>query len=58
MSDNKAEIEEDENVPEYKVSKKVSVDELLKMDQNDTSLQKYKESLGLGAKDPAVCRKS
>eukprot|EP01115_Flamella_aegyptia_P008765 TRINITY_DN3662_c0_g1_i1.p1 TRINITY_DN3662_c0_g1~~TRINITY_DN3662_c0_g1_i1.p1 ORF type:complete len:203 (+),score=91.86 TRINITY_DN3662_c0_g1_i1:51-659(+) len=55
MADNKVEVEEDENVPEYKVSKKVSVDELLKMDSNDESLKKYKESLGLGAKDPSLC---
>lgn len=58
MSDPKAEVEEDENVgPEYKVSKKVTMDELLKMDSSDESLKKYKESLGLGSKtDPSLCR--
>jgi len=36
------------DVPDYKVSKKVTVDELMTMDQQDESLKKYKESL-LGA---------
>lgn len=54
---NKAEIDEEEQGPEYKVSKKVTVDELLKMDSSDESLKRYKESLGLGAdkKDPETC---
>lgn len=37
--------EEDKNVPEYNVAKKVTVNELLTMDQQDESLRKYKESL-------------
>jgi hypothetical protein len=59
MSDPKAEVGEDENVPEYKVAKKVTVDELLKMDSSDESLRKYKESLGLGGNaktDPSLAR--
>lgn len=53
----KAEIEEEEQGPEYKVSKKVTTDELLKLDAEDESLRKYKESLGLSssAKDPETC---
>jgi len=39
---------EDQTGPEYKVSKKVTVNELLNLDQSDESLQKYKQSLGLG----------
>jgi len=55
--ENKEEIQEDEETgPEYKVSKKVSVDQLLSMDEDDESLKKYKASLGLGAeKSPDVC---
>jgi len=53
MSDSKAEVDEEEQGPEYKVSKKVTVDQLMKLDENDESLKKYKASLGLGAdKDP------
>jgi len=35
----------DESVPEYKVGKKVALDELLAADKDDESLRKYKESL-------------
>jgi len=46
-------VEDDEKTREdYKVSKKVSVNELMKMDQEDKSLKKYKESLlGQATKD-------
>ncbi len=38
--------------PDYKVGKKVSVNELMNMDQEDESLKKYKEALlGAAAKD-------
>jgi len=51
----KNEVEEEEG-PEYKVGKKVSVDQLLQMDSSDESLKKYKASLGLGGeKDPETC---
>jgi len=40
--------DEKSDVPEYKVGKKVALDELLQQDQGDESLRKYKESLGLG----------
>jgi len=43
---------EEEKSPDYKVSKKVAVDELLKMDKSDESLKKYKEQLlGAAAKE-------
>jgi hypothetical protein len=46
MSDKQEQVEgEDTNVPEYKVGKKVTVDQLLHMDQEDESLKKYKEAL-------------
>jgi len=44
--------EDDENSPDYKVSKKVAVGDLLKMDTEDESLRKYKEALlGKAAKE-------
>lgn len=43
------------DVPEYKVGKKVALDDLLKQDQEDESLRKYKESL-LGKLDDAAAR--
>eukprot|EP01111_Echinosteliopsis_oligospora_P010000 TRINITY_DN302_c0_g1_i1.p2 TRINITY_DN302_c0_g1~~TRINITY_DN302_c0_g1_i1.p2 ORF type:complete len:227 (-),score=45.10 TRINITY_DN302_c0_g1_i1:800-1387(-) len=48
--------EEDANMPEYKVGKKVGVDELMKQDQDDESLRKYKESL-LGKIDDSASPK-
>jgi len=52
----KSEVDEEDQGPEYKISKKVTVDELLKMDSSDESLKKYKASLGLGGeKDPETC---
>jgi len=39
---------EDDQPDNYKVSKKVSVGELMNLDKGDESLQKYKQSLGLG----------
>lgn len=45
MATNYEEVDEDKNVPEYNVSKKVTVNELLTMDQQDESLRKYKEAL-------------
>lgn len=47
--------EDDKNVPEYKVGKKVGINELLSQDQDDESLRKYKESL-LGKIDAASAR--
>jgi len=44
------------DVPEYKVGKKVAIDELLKQDQDDESLRKYKESL-LGKIDDSAAPK-
>jgi len=44
------------DVPEYKVGKKVALNELLSQDSNDESLRKYKESL-LGNLDPAISPK-
>jgi len=41
------EEEEEETPDQYKVAKKVSVNEILNMDKNDDSLQKYKQSLGI-----------
>jgi hypothetical protein len=43
-----SEHKEEEEVDNYSAGKKVSVDELMKMDAEDESLRKYKESL-LGA---------
>ena len=40
---------EDETGPDYKVGKKVSVNEIMNMDKEDESLRKYKASLGLGS---------
>jgi len=51
MSDDK-----DPSVPEYKVGKKVALDELLAADKDDESLRKYKESL-LGNADAGVSAK-
>jgi len=42
-------VEEEETIDQYKVSKKVSVNEILNMDKSDESLQKYKQSLGIAA---------
>jgi len=39
------EVVEEESGPDYKVGKKVAIDELLQMDQEDESLKKYKEAL-------------
>jgi len=39
--------DDDNKGPNYKVSEKVSMDKLLKQDQEDESLSKYKASLGL-----------
>lgn len=50
--------EEGEDVPEYKVSKKVDMATLMEQDANDESLRKYKESLGLGKIDDAAARKN
>lgn len=47
--------EKNSEVPEYKVGKKVALDELLKQDQDDESLRKYKESL-LGKLDDGAAR--
>jgi len=44
------------DVPEYKVGKKVALNELLSQDSGDESLRKYKESL-LGNLDPAISPK-
>jgi Rho GDP-dissociation inhibitor len=44
------------DVPEYKVGKKVGIDELMQQDAGDESLRKYKESL-LGNLDPSVAPK-
>ncbi len=43
-----SEHKEEEEVDNYNAGKKISVDELMKMDAEDESLRKYKESL-LGA---------
>ncbi len=43
------------DVPEYKVGKKVGLNDLLKQDQDDESLRKYKESL-LGNIDESAAR--
>lgn len=48
--------EKDSGVPEYKVGKKVGINELMQQDQGDESLRKYKESL-LGNVDASVARK-
>jgi len=48
--------EKDPSVPEYKVGKKVALDELLAADKDDESLRKYKESL-LGNADAGVSAK-
>jgi Rho GDP-dissociation inhibitor len=44
------------DVPEYKVGKKVGLDQLLQQDQDDESLRKYKESL-LGKIDETAAPK-
>jgi len=44
------------DMPEYKVGKKVGINELLQQDQGDESLRKYKESL-LGSLDATVSPK-
>jgi len=48
--------DEKEDKPEYKVGKKVGLNELLNQDQGDESLRKYKESL-LGTLNPDVSPK-
>jgi len=48
--------DEKDNVPEYKVGKKVALNELLQQDQGDESLRKYKESL-LGKVDSSIAPK-
>ena len=46
MADNHENDQPDqEEQDNYKVSKKVAIDDLLKMDQEDESMKKYKESL-------------